>query len=214
MPLAGGEGSHDIYGQQVVLRRASNWRCHPLLTVITTTVASPRQKPQVIFLRGNHSKWCCKQLMPDRKITHLEWYFSTDGEVLNLKFIFIIVYHLSMYTIYNTPCVYVQIQIDVNTHVLYYVCTHTHCQQVENDSCIYRRWPRVPWRPSRLRIHRCHWCGAVSILGPGTSACCGRSQKKKNRKPEPWFIFGCQNLIPRREIRNAEGKHSTRRSSF
>ena len=30
--------SHEIYGQQVVLRRANNWRCHLLLMVIPATV--------------------------------------------------------------------------------------------------------------------------------------------------------------------------------
>ena len=35
-----------------------------------------------------------------------------------------------------------------------------------------------------VRDLHCHCCGMGSIPGPGTSACCGHSQKKKNLKAE------------------------------
>ena len=39
----------------------------------------------------------------------------------------------------------------------------------------------VPWCLSGLRTWRCHCCGAGSISGPGTSACRGHGQKKKEK---------------------------------
>ena len=58
--------------------------------------------------------------------------------------------------------------------------------------------PRVPLWHSRLRISHCrcsgsgrcygsgHCCGSGSIPGPGTSTCCGCSQKEREREKSLW----------------------------
>ena len=49
----------------------------------------------------------------------------------------------------------------------------------------------VPLRCSGLRIQCCHCCGMGSILGPGTSTCCGcdppAPQKKEAMKETSWY---------------------------
>ena len=48
----------------------------------------------------------------------------------------------------------------------------------------------------RLRIHRCHCCGAGSIPGLGTSSCHGCGQKKKKKKKvEIWLTWGFSHCL-------------------
>ena len=59
---------------------------------------------------------------------------------------------------------------------------------VKTTNSFIRR--RLPWRLSRLKVQHCHGCSTGcccvtgSIPGPGTSTCCGGSQKLKKKNHE------------------------------
>ena len=83
-------------------------------TVIMTTVQSPKQNPQVRFLRGNRFKWFGKRLMPDGKLTPPD-YLSIEN-IFNLKLIFynhLLLIHL--YYITYHVCISIATYVDTYT---------------------------------------------------------------------------------------------------
>lgn len=123
----------------------------------------PSEKPQVTFLRGNHSKWFCKSLMPARNITRLEWYFLSKKRYLMWNLFSSCL--LFIYYIYNIACVYIYL----------YICRYTHRHTYTPTLPKSRKW-QMHIQETRTAVqtevsesdsfkeHRKHWGCALNQM--------------------------------------------------